>query len=144
MRKTEETRSCPFCLSPIRAGEETMRCLKCGAAHHADCGTTSGKCAIHGCEGSLAENSRSTEIFAPKIANKSEVTRADTETPKAQAPCISCGAPVEPNQIKCWECRRRSWPVIGDRSHFFDNCSGPALLFVCAVAGVVMLVVRAL
>jgi hypothetical protein len=39
---------CPYCKE--KATDDTVRCGKCGAEHHAECFTEHGGCAIFGCE----------------------------------------------------------------------------------------------
>jgi hypothetical protein len=51
--------------------------------------------------------------------------------------CMKCGAAVPPGTLLCFKCRRSD-------NHFWENCSGPALLFLGGVVGAVTLVVKAL
>ena len=50
--------------------------------------------------------------------------------------CIKCGATVSQGTVVCWKCQRGS-------GRFWDNCSGPSLLFLSATVGIVTLIVRA-
>lgn len=47
--------SCPFCHDAIDPTKELAACAACGARHHADCATESGRCAACGSERLLVE-----------------------------------------------------------------------------------------
>jgi hypothetical protein len=47
----QDGRRCPYCHSPLCAGERAYECADCGSLHHDDCWAEGGGCAIFGCEG---------------------------------------------------------------------------------------------
>ncbi len=47
-----ELPKCPYCDSPIRAGDSVHRCAVCGTLHHADCWHENGdRCCVYSCRG---------------------------------------------------------------------------------------------
>lgn len=42
-------RNCPFCLSPIVAGQEQHTCESCGTGYHQECFEFNGSCGTFGC-----------------------------------------------------------------------------------------------
>ncbi len=42
-------RTCPYCQTSLEAGDAAATCGDCGAAHHGDCWSENGGCAITGC-----------------------------------------------------------------------------------------------
>lgn len=137
---TNQTGNCPYCLSLMEPGEESVRCPKCGVTHHAECWKSNGKCSVYGCDGWVLWNDSITSKIAPETGDSIDVTesgpaRAQTE---AQPVCIECGRPVKRNQVVCWDCRRRQ------PKHFFENCSGPAVVMIAGLAGIVTLLIKAL
>lgn len=41
--------NCSYCHVEVQAGEVTVACAKCNAAHHRDCWGERNRCAVHGC-----------------------------------------------------------------------------------------------
>ena len=49
---TAQAPNCPYCDSPIRAGDRVHRCAACGTLHHADCWAENGnRCCVYSCSG---------------------------------------------------------------------------------------------
>lgn len=140
MTTTKENPNCPYCLSAIEGAEDTVRCPKCGVAHHSACWQANGKCSVYGCDGWVLWSDSITGRLAPEASDSVEIGRGqdDNESRTDKHRCMECGRPVKPGTLVCWNCRRKH------RGHFFDNCSGPSALFAIAVLAVAALVVRAL
>lgn len=138
MNVSNETRNCPFCLHPVEPGEEKIRCPKCGVTHHADCWKANGQCSVYGCDGWAAWNESISERIAPSVQDGMIVD----EHPKPKTPqvtrCIRCGVEVGPKQVMCQSCNWKS------KKYWGENCFGPAVLIVCAGAGSIALILRAI
>ncbi len=128
MRKTQETRNCPFCLDAVLASQEQVRCPKCGVAHHADCWKANGRCSVYGCDGWAVWNQAISERIAPAAEEAVLVDNPSKEKQPEAFRCIKCGAPVGPKQVVCWECRKN------ERRYWFENCTGPVVLGLGAAA----------
>ncbi len=158
MIEREENKECPFCLSRIREGDDYVPCPKCGVEHHAECWERNGKCSVQKCDGWARWNGAIAKRMAPKLdgsvdlstdlsasegVDTAEMTRkaqtarpATKEVSNAQR-CIKCGTEVPAQTLLCGGCRRAP-------GHFWENCSGPALVFLAGVIGITTLIVRAL
>lgn len=136
MSKPRENKNCPYCLSPIGKNDEIIRCPECGVIHHAECWKTNGKCSVYGCDGFQAWNNQISEKIAPKLGTKIDI---DASTAKStEVRCMECGQPVKPGQLTCWECRRKQ------NFGFFENCTGPSVVILCGLVGIITLIVKAL
>jgi hypothetical protein len=140
MRKPKENKNCPYCLSPVEPDEERVRCPKCGVIHHADCWKANGSCSVYGCDGWAVWSSAISDKVAPQTRESVEIipVEAGAEAAKEVCRCIQCGAEVRKGQMKCYKCIAR-WD-----NHFFDNCSGPSVLFIGSVVGIAVIIIRAL
>lgn len=142
MEKARDTSNCPYCLSPIEATEEQIRCPVCGVVHHAECWQMNGKCSVYGCDGWQSWSGAISEKIAPRIREEIDIGDGETE-PVAHSQdtgprCIECGQPVRPGQLVCPGCR-------GDwRPGWLENCSGPMLIMIGVFAGIVSLIVKGL
>ena len=154
MIEHEGTRECPFCLSPINEGGDCVPCPKCGVEHHAECWERNGKCSVHGCDGWARWSGAIARKMAPKLGGAADLSSFDgTEVAQVAAPapvaqtatrqsssterCIKCGTPVDAEALLCGTCRRTP-------GHFWENCSGPTVLFLGGTVGIITLIVRAL
>lgn len=133
MSTADETRNCPFCLNPVLADEEQIRCPRCGVLHHADCWKTNGRCSVYGCDGWAAWTEAIARRIAPPAEDAVIVEKAEAAGQPEVYRCIKCGAEVGPRQVVCWECRKN------ERRYWFENCTGPAALML----GILALIVRA-
>ena len=140
MRKPEENRNCPYCLSPIGENEERVRCPKCGVLHHRGCWKTNGKCSVYGCDGWAVWSSGISERIAPDTDGPVDVSAADPVAKKTTeaALCMRCGRAVKSDQLLCWNC------LLKQKGHRWDNCAGPSIILVAGLIGIVTLIVRAL
>lgn len=123
MRTSKKDPNCPFCFEPVAHQQETVRCPRCGVVHHLDCWNENGKCSVANCDGWA--------VWSEEIAQRA--VRAP-----AEVPCVECGRPVRPGQLKCRSCA--GWI---DRKHWFENCFGPAAISGCVFVGLIALIVRA-
>ncbi len=57
-------RTCPYCRFPLKPGGELMVCGHCHSAHHADCWSDNGGCAVMGCVGGPGKSSAATQPTA--------------------------------------------------------------------------------
>ena len=150
----EKNKECPFCQSAIRVDDEFVPCPKCGVEHHVECWGRNGKCSIHGCDGWAAWNGAIARKMAPKLDTSVDLSASDcvdaaeleprartAGTATAQVPkverCIKCGAEVPAQTLLCGRCR-------GGPSHLWENCSGPALLFLGGIVAIITLITRVL
>jgi len=140
MRKPKENKNCPYCLSPVGQDEDKVRCPRCGVIHHSDCWKANGSCSVYGCDGWAVWSSAISDKVAPQASDSVEITPVETatETAKEVYRCIKCGAEIRKGQMECLKCRRR-WD-----NHFFDNCTGPSVLFIGGVVGIAIFIMRAL
>jgi predicted RNA-binding Zn-ribbon protein involved in translation (DUF1610 family) len=140
MSQVKENRNCPYCLSPVEEQDERVRCPRCGVVHHADCWKTNGSCSVYGCDGWAQWNAEITERIAPSSKQQVEVSAVASQPREAEQPprCINCGRPVKPGHLLCFRCRKPSL------AYKFDNCSGPTVVLLCGIAGIVALIVKAL
>ena len=139
MREASENVNCPYCLSEIKSGEDTVRCPKCGVVHHLECWRANGKCSVYGCDGWVIWSSQITNKVAPAVEDKIEIETGPQRASKSEEPvrCIKCGTPVRPGQVTCWNCSKKH------RFMFFENCLGPMVVVFCAAAGTIALIVKA-
>lgn len=140
MRKPKENKNCPYCLSPVGADEDKVRCPKCGVVHHADCWRTNGSCSVYGCDGWALWSSEITERLAPEAEEQVEVSSAAATKAavREKVRCINCGREIKPGRLLCGRCGRSGL------AYRFDNCFGPSVILVCGVTGIITLIVRAL
>jgi hypothetical protein len=141
MAKTKESANCPFCLDPIEDKVNYILCPLCGVKHHADCWKTNGKCAVHGCDGSLAWSGAIGDKIAPKIKSSIDIETTERSAPAAvkETPlCIDCGKPVGPGQLVCRDCGRKR------PAHCFENCSGPSILILGGIIAIFTLILKGL
>ena len=116
MRKPSENRNCPYCGSAIEAGQSKVVCPGCGIAHHAECWESYESCSVRGCDGWSLWRKQPPEV--EKVC------------------CIKCGAPVGPGRMLCRKCRKEQ------PRHYFDNCSGPSLIVLGILVGLIVVIVR--
>ena len=140
MRLRKQSPNCPYCLGPVGPKDEKVRCPRCGVVHHADCWKTNGSCSVYGCDGWAVWNSEVADRIAPDTSSRIEVSRSAAVEVKTKETvrCIKCGVQIAPGHMLCLNCWRKS------PNHWFDNCTGPALLMVAAVLGITMLLMRTL
>lgn len=55
------SRTCPYCRSPLGAGEATRECTACHAVHHADCWAENGGCAVALCAGGPSDDEEASD-----------------------------------------------------------------------------------
>lgn len=140
MRRPRENRNCPYCLSPIEENEERIRCPKCGVTHHAECWRANGKCSVYGCDGWALWSSEIAERITPAADAEIDVTeqRGRAKQKNETTRCMECGGPVRPDQLVCWNCRRRH------NEGRWENCLGPSMVMVGGVIWGLVEVIRAL
>lgn len=46
-------KTCPFCQTPIKPGQQAITCSHCGISHHAECWQSNQGCTTYGCQGNM-------------------------------------------------------------------------------------------
>lgn len=140
MRLRRQNPNCPYCLGAVGPKDDKVRCPRCGVVHHADCWKANGSCSVYGCDGWAVWSSEVADRIAPDASSPVEVPKsaAVEVRSKETVRCIKCGCEIEAGNLVCFTCWRN------EPRHWFDNCSGPAVLAFGALAAVITLLVRAL
>jgi hypothetical protein len=76
-------RNCPYCRFPLKQGGELMVCGHCRAAHHADCWSDNGGCAVMACAGGPGKSATG-EQPTTALQPDATVIRADAKSSPAQ------------------------------------------------------------
>jgi hypothetical protein len=76
-------RTCPYCRFPLKEGGEIALCRHCRAAHHADCWTDNGGCAVLGCAGapSAREAEQTARMSPASVPSHTETPRLQPDVP---------------------------------------------------------------
>lgn len=99
--------TCPYCMSPIHAHEETTVCSACGTRHHRECWEDNGGCSAKNCPGA---RSRIEIDISPDTDEKLVLSRGEIETARPHRPtrhrnpCMSCGRELSEGELYCTEC----------------------------------------
>jgi hypothetical protein len=106
---------CPYCLWPMKAGEQLIECPECDARLHDECWTDNGGCATFGCPAWMqaqqaAAEARAAQLAAGGTAAPAPPAAVATREPTA-APvlnfCDQCGARAEGPVTFCASCGTR-------------------------------------
>ena len=126
--------ACPYCLTPVGEGQESVACDSCGTAHHTECWSENGGCCVRDC----AKAVRNIELdLPPAHGDRLVLSREAVETaPQRRAepvsnPCMRCGKQVAAGELYCAGCRPER-----DEGQDARN-AGPLLIMVALLALVV-------
>lgn len=124
---------CPYCLSPIHQADETAKCGRCGAKHHAECMLENGGCAAKGCTKQAKGERINVEVDAQPhtmlVLSRESVEQAPSSRPPRNSnPCIKCGKQLPEGKLHCPECA----PMVNENQD--TRNVGPLLVMVVVVA----------
>lgn len=91
-QKTDRSRLCGICLSPIEHEVETAACPACNALYHEECWQENKGCAVYGCS------------QTPQVDQRSSVEIPVSFWGQENKPCPSCGREILAAAIRCRFC----------------------------------------
>lgn len=97
---------CPYCRTPVEAGDATTTCEGCGTPHHSECYAENGGCTVFGCKFAppddpkvavtAGELSQAAAVSAPYGTPFSATGFGDVNAPAAAAPALAAIPPPPP------------------------------------------------
>lgn len=93
-------KTCPYCQTPIKPGEQVVFCSSCGIPHHQECWNEGRECTTFGCSGRPAA-----EPSARNTGNSTTVM--DIEINPNTRYCRNCGSATNDSAVYCSRCATR-------------------------------------